>query len=142
MKQCVTCGEFKEKSEFNWRSKIRGKRWGTCKQCQSKQRARWYKKNKDRHVKNVQERKKRVIQETQQYVWDYLSTHPCVDCGETNPVVLEFDHVRGKKKAIVSRLIAYGYGLDTIKKEIAKCEVRCSNCHKIKTANEQDWFRG
>ena len=142
MKQCVHCKEFKNEVEFNFRNKSLGKRWGTCKACQRVQRANWYQKNKKRHVQNVRQRRDKVVAETRQFVWDYLSTHPCVDCGEADPIVLEFDHVRGQKKMILSQLVNSGYGLDVIKEEIAKCEVRCSNCHKRKTAKEQDWFRG
>jgi hypothetical protein len=50
-------------------------------------------------------------------------------------------HVR-LAKVFNSQLVNSGYGIDVIKKEIAKCEVRCSNCHKRKTAREQGWFRG
>ena len=42
--------------------------------------------------------------EAKTFVQEYLSTHPCVDCGETNPIVLEFEHVRGKKKASISKI--------------------------------------
>ena len=141
-KRCVTCGKDKDETEFNWRNKLLGKRWGTCKSCQSEQRADWYQRNKKKHVKNVRERRDKVVEESRQFVWNYLSSHPCVDCGESNPVVLEFDYVRGRKKMIVSQLVQHGYGIKAIKKEIVKCEVRCSNCHKKKTAKEQGWFRG
>jgi hypothetical protein len=57
-----------------------------------------------------------------------LAEHPCVDCGETDPVVLEFDHVRGKKKFNISGN-AYAKSDQELEKEIAKCEVRCRNCH-------------
>ena len=49
-------------------------------------------------------------------------------------VVLDFDHVRGKKRKAVSRMIGEGYGLIAISEEMAKCEVRCANCHRRKTA--------
>ena len=79
-------------------------------------------------------------QRAAQYVLDYLSTHASVECGETAPVVLEFDHVRGKKSDDVSVLIAHGKPLDIIKNEIEKCEVRCGNCHRRKTARERGWL--
>lgn len=63
------------------------------------------------------------------YIAYYLSHHPCVDCNEKDPIVLEFDHVRGVKAGCV-REIARDYPLDMVKEEIAKCEVRCANCHK------------
>jgi len=60
----------------------------------------------------------------------YLSTHPCVDCGETDFRVLDFDHVSDKKLANVSNMVWKPSPLATIKKEIAKCEVRCANDHR------------
>lgn len=58
----------------------------------------------------------------------------CMDCGETNPIVLDFDHLKDKKYN-VSRMIHDGFSWAAIKKEIAKCEVVCANCHRIRTHN-------
>lgn len=67
------------------------------------------------------------------YVLEYLSTHPCVDCQEPDPIVLEFDHVRGEKDMAVSVGIFAGWSLARLANEIAKCDVRCANCHRKKT---------
>ena len=58
----------------------------------------------------------------------------CQDCGVTNPIVLDFDHLKDKKYN-VSRMIHDGFSWAAIKKEIAKCEVVCANCHRIRTHN-------
>ena len=59
-------------------------------------------------------------------MWDYLKKHPCVDCGEKNPIVLEFDHLRDKLIE-VSRLVQYT-SINKVQSEIEKCEIRCANC--------------
>ena len=56
----------------------------------------------------------------------------CMDCGVTNPIVLDFDHLKDKKYNI-SRMIHDGFSWAAIKKEIEKCEVVCANCHRIRT---------
>ena len=56
----------------------------------------------------------------------------CMDCGETNPIVLDFDHLHDKKYNI-SRMIHDGFSWKAIKKEIEKCEIVCANCHRIRT---------
>jgi hypothetical protein len=142
MKRCVTCGEFKQEAEFSYRNKPLNKRWGTCKSCQSIQRKSWYTNNKEKHIENVRTIKKKMIAEAQAYIWDYLSSHPCVDCGESNPIILEFDHVRGQKKKAVGDLARQGYSVKAIQDEIAKTVVRCANCHRKKTHKERGWFRG
>ena len=56
----------------------------------------------------------------------------CVDCGTTELVVLDFDHVRGEKTSRISRM--RGASIPRLLAEIAKCEVRCANCHRRVTA--------
>jgi L-lysine 2,3-aminomutase len=56
----------------------------------------------------------------------------CVDCGEKNPIVLDFDHLNDKKYNI-SRMIHDGFSWKAILKEIKKCEVVCANCHRLRT---------
>jgi hypothetical protein len=70
----------------------------------------------------------------------YLLEHPCVDCGEADPVVLEFDHMRDKVKA-VSVLLSNGHEWKQILAEIEKCEVRCANCHRRRTATAGKFYR-
>lgn len=79
----------------------------------------------DRHLTNVKERKDAARQTAREYVWNYLSTHPCVECGETDPMVLEFHHT-GEKDRDVSDLTAAGYSVATIQAEIDKCDVLCA----------------
>lgn len=84
---------------------------------------------KDRAI--AHRKKTKVINKS--FIYDYLSKHPCVDCGNSNPIVLEFDHVVGKKRATISDMLRQGYSLKSIQEEVAKCEVRCANCHRIIT---------
>jgi len=72
----------------------------------------------------------------------YLATHPCVDCGETDTAVLDFDHVRGEKFADVSLMIAFGYSWPKIALEIAKCDVRCANDHRRVTKARREQSKG
>jgi hypothetical protein len=142
MKQCNHCGEWKNEEEFAWRWKKLGKRQSACRDCRKKQNAASYHKHKTQRKRNVREYKREVRKNARAYIWDYLSTHPCVDCGESDPTVLEFDHVRGRKKYTVSAMANQGLSIDRIQKEIDKCEVRCANCHRRKTSKERGWFRG
>jgi hypothetical protein len=141
-KTCATCGKSRDETEFAYRYKALGQRWGTCKECQRDQRKGWYERNKASHIAKVNTNRKKLIQKAQQYVWDFLLLHACAECGETDPVVLEFDHVRGMKRMAVGDMARLGYGIETIKEEIGKCEVRCANCHRRKTHSERGWFRG
>lgn len=68
-----------------------------------------------------------------QYVQQYKAGHPCTDCGEGDPVVLEFDHVRGVKRFTIGNNVTTR-SLKAVKAEIAKCDVVCANCHRRRTA--------
>lgn len=67
---------------------------------------------------------------------EFLRTHPCTDCGEGDPVVLDFDHLPGQPKRFeIARAInASTRSWATISAEIEKCEVVCANCHRRRTA--------
>jgi hypothetical protein len=68
-----------------------------------------------------------------EWVNRYKVEKGCVDCGyNQSPVALDLDHL-GDKYKNVSDMIQTGYGLARIMKEVAKCEVRCANCHRIVT---------
>jgi len=96
---------------------------------------RHYEKHKDKIKKRSYRRNKsqRVI--AKEYVNAVKSLSQCIDCGETNPVVLDFDHVKGNKIMCISNMVRNSYSIETIKKEIKKCEIRCANCHRIVTYN-------
>lgn len=79
--------------------------------------------------------------ELKRRVWEYLLTHPCVDCGEADPVVLTFDHLRDKTQDICT-MSRRGVAWTTLAREIEKCVVRCSNCHMRKTATDFGWYNG
>lgn len=74
-------------------------------------------------------------------LYNYLEQHPCVDCGESDPVVLEFDHVRGEKSYNVTTLGWRLCSWNSLMREIDKCDVRCANCHRRKTAERMNSFR-
>ena len=94
---------------------------------------RHYEANKEKIKKRTVKRNKNQRKKHREYVYEIKSRSKCVDCGETNPIMLDFDHVRGKKILCISDMMRGAYGIDSIKKEINKCEVRCSNCHRVAT---------
>lgn len=87
---------------------------------------------------------RRYRDKVRKVIEDHLAAHPCVDCGNHDTRILEFDHVNGEgsRKNAISRsrgktVLRAGMdgGIPELLEEIAKCEVRCPNCHKIR-----HWF--
>lgn len=112
-----------------------------CKSCQSEYRKNHYQQNRKKYINKARKWGSNRRLEVYEYLYSYFQLHPCIDCGETNPIILEFDHLDKKKKTDnVSFLICNGNSLSTLKKEIEKCVVRCSNCHKIKTSIQENWY--
>ena len=117
-----------------------GQRSSLCRPCKQKY-DRVYHSNRSLLVKErkVELQKIRRI-ENRQFMYDYLKDHPCVECGESDPVVLEFDHVdQSTKTKAVSVMVEYS--LDKIKEEISKCRILCANCHKRHTALQLNWYK-
>lgn len=76
-------------------------------------------------------------------LFEFLSQRSCVDCGETDPIVLEFDHQDAKSKfKTIAQMLSGHYSWQSVEKEIRKCDVRCANCHRRKTHVQlQYWGR-
>ena len=83
--------------------------------------------------------KAEVKKECVLFLHDYLLKHPCKECGESDPVLLEFDHRdRTEKSANVTRLA--NFSLAKVKQELLKCDVLCVKCHRIRTAIQLGWY--
>lgn len=138
MKKCHHCKIEKAEAEFN--RKYDGLQpW--CRECNRARSRKYYAENRDKHLIVVGDRNKKIKEHLRQCMWDYLSANPCVDCGESDPIVLEFDHVRGEKSNNISTMMQNSYSWTKVLAEIEKCDVRCSNCHKRKTANDFGWYK-
>lgn len=72
-------------------------------------------------------------------VWDYLKNHSCVDCGESDILVLQFDHRDPRTKRFNLSNASSRYSLEEVMEEIAKCDVVCANCHCRRTARMFNW---
>ncbi len=112
-----------------------------CRACKRQFQAAWYAKNKERHTANVNQKRKERADANQSRLIEYLCAHPCVECGETDPLMLDCDHVRGEKRDEVAQMICSGLGWQTILTELEKCEVRCVRCHRRRTARQFGYAR-
>lgn len=139
-KRCAICKDNKSLLKFNKNIKKKDGLQSACKSCSAKRSSAYYKRKTEHHKKVTKEQKRLLRIRNGQFVWDYLLTHSCVDCGNTNPIVLEFDHVRSNKIAAISTCVGNMFSLQKLKEEISKCEIRCANCHRIKTANQLGWY--
>jgi hypothetical protein len=144
--ECSNCGEAKYRHDFAFKSKRAGRKQSVCKLCINLLRNAAYAalplEERRKQAKAKKSRLKLTIPQRKQLLLNYLKAHPCVDCGETDPAVLEFDHVRGEKVATVYTLaVHHCRQWEVVEAEIAKCDIRCVNCHRRKTATEQNWYK-
>jgi hypothetical protein len=140
--KCIHCKKPKNfPEEFKRRSgKYSDRHYKFCLECSRKNVMKTVNKNKTKYQKQNSKNAKALRQRNMINIVAYLAEHPCVDCGETDWMKLQFDHVRGKKKYQISSGYS-SYSWDNLQKEIAKCDVRCANCHQKKTALERGWLR-
>ncbi len=138
MKRCTRCKKDRLILSFNFKNKKTGRRQPVCKFCTRKELRERYQNNKQYYINKAKRWNINNIDRNKTFVYNYLRKHSCLDCGEKNIVVLQFDHQRDKCMNI-GTMIHRAYSLDLIKIEIEKCEVRCANCHLIKTAQRGQW---
>ena len=111
-KICTKCGRELPLDAFPWRNKAAGTRRADCKECHSA------------YMKKQYAFKKGIIEEQK-------AQQKCAKCGESRGYVLDYHHLNPeKKKATIARLTSNKYKLEDIQKEVDKCIVLCSNCHR------------
>ncbi|MFP5299115.1 MAG: hypothetical protein ACLGHL_09030 [Actinomycetota bacterium] len=134
--RCSRCGETKTEDDFAWHRKAAGRRDSYCRPCRSAYKKEHYAKNKKRYLRQAKRWKERQIRERMEWIVQYLEEHPCVDCGESDVIVLQFDHV----SSTASKLFNIGDAVrhrrwQEVLDEIEKCEIRCANCHRRVTSS-------
>ena len=139
-KKCSDCKRVKLIEEFSWKNKERGTRQSKCKGCHRDYRRKNYLANTKHYGKLAKDRSLEARERAQKFVWNYLKKNPCADCGESDPLVLEFDHLEDKIKNL-SYMIRNSWSIETIENEIKKCDVVCPNCHAKRTYKRGNFWR-
>lgn len=137
-KRCPKCEVDLPLGRFNKRAN--GRCASYCKACQSVAARNHYVANKPDYYARRAASNGRAIVRNRAYAIDFLRTHPCVDCGQSDPMILEFDHIDpAQKTSSVSDLIRCAFSLERLQAEIALCVVRCVRCHRRRTAKQFNW---
>lgn len=130
MKRCCLCDRFRPLDEFNVRRRSADGKQNVCRECNRRQSRKYYETHRTAHRAVTRARKSEQRARMIGLVAEYLSCNACVDCGERDLRVLDFDHRDSTlKTAEVMWLVQNGYSERRIRAEIAHCDVRCRNCH-------------
>lgn len=135
MKKCNKCGNTKPRSEFQKSTRAKDGLQAWCRRCKQERHTEYYIEAKERVWKPAIARQ---ISCYRDLVLEALSGG-CVDCGLADIRCLEFDHSRGEKLFTIGAMRKRG--LTAIRNELAKCDVRCANCHRIKTIERDPNWR-
>ncbi len=110
------------------------KKKGLCSICKSKYNKKWYQRNKKDQLLRIQKNNKRYKVQAKELI-KALKDVPCADCkGKFPTCAMDFDHLgKEPKKMNIGTMVGQRRTTSALKKEIAKCEVVCANCHRIRT---------
>lgn len=139
VKLCSKCKLLLPLSEFTRR---KGSADGLNYHCKGCQRAymtpylkEYYKRNKPEYARRAREYYRKIRPETKSFI-DAAKDVPCADCGgRFHPCAMDFDHVRGEKSFNISQSLSKRMSMEVVLQEMAKCDVVCANCHRVRTYN-------
>jgi hypothetical protein len=129
LRRCGRCQEAKPIEEFAWRRRARGQRDNYCSRCRAAYKQEHYAANRSRYIAQALARKRALAPHRAACLVEFFATNPCVDCGESDSLVLEFDHSDGDKIFCISKGLR-DHSWQAVLDEIAKCDVVCANCHR------------
>lgn len=143
-KTCKVCGIEKDLSKFNVAKSNKDGKKGICRDCDNKRGREYFHDHKEEY----RDYRRKQRHKRQKLVQSYKAV-PCMDCGVEYPYyVMDFDHRNPEEKEFL--IAAAGYGMTTngknrglkggggvseerLLKEMQKCDVVCSNCHRERT---------
>jgi hypothetical protein len=138
MKRCCTCHRMLPLRDFSRRAAAQDGRQNRCKGCYAEQ----YAEHREVMRAAILARHHRLRELKEVRLAEYLLEHPCVDCGAADLRVLDFDHrERAVKRVGIGVMLSGGWSWQAMLAEIAKCDVRCANCHRIRTSGQQGWWK-
>jgi hypothetical protein len=137
--RCPRCKTVKPLSEYNIRNNTTNRPFSYCRECQREYSRAHYGRNKEAHNRRRYANSIRYRKRNKFALAEFLSKRACVDCGLRDPVVFEFDHVRGAKSFTIGSMLHKAVSWKKILDEIEKCDIRCANCHRRKTAAQFGW---
>jgi hypothetical protein len=142
-KRCSNCKDVRSFDDFQRRnSKNNFSLYSWCKECHAKHQKWAREPNKKKSNERIQELRAIRREEIRETIIKHLRQNPCAKCNEKDILVLEFDHRDPKTKEFcISQAIGLVPSLERLEKEIAKCDILCANCHKRKTAFENNNFK-
>lgn len=130
MKICNHCNHEKDNESFHKDKSTKDGLSRTCKVCRNKitsiHHKKHYQENKVRIQADTKARK--ITRKEKFYTWK--KTLECCICGENESCCLDFHHLDPSKKEIEIAKIVEHRSWKNIMKEVAKCIVVCSNCHR------------
>ena len=139
-KLCCRCRKLLALSDFTFKDRDKGTLHGYCRVCHAEWNHAHYLRNRDAYIARARRNNAVYLAANARKVIEYLAAHPCVDCGERNPVVMDFDHRDPASKTVeIGNLLHRAGSWAAIEAEIAKCDVRCANCHRRRTAQQFGW---
>ncbi len=143
MQRCSKCGVEKPLGAFPQRRDRRSGRGTVCLECGRAYHREHYRRNREYYIKKAGRIQGPRREKIRIMLIEYLRSHPCVDCGESDIRVLQFDHRDPSLKgANIGDLVRQGTRWNAVVGEIEKCDVRCGNCHRRKTLLELQSHRG
>lgn len=138
MKICSICKDPKEGTEFPKKSSSKDGLTSACKICTNENNRKSYKK-RDKGKSKLRNKKK--IKVARQYCYNYLLSHTCITCKESDPIVLEFNHIDPTTKVnSISSMVQKGASPKALEEEISKCNIMCANCHRRHTAYQFGYY--
>lgn len=142
IKLCPKCNVEQPIENFHKNNTRKDKHAAHCRACRNFYAKVWYGYNKEIQQERIRKSPTRLNNKkaSRNLVMQTLLNNPCKDCGETDPIVLEFDHI-GEKKYNVATICNGKYSTKTVQEEINKCEVVCANCHRRRTSKRGQFWR-